>query len=138
MIDSNNAAYQDADSMLSDDEDLYASVPGDFPRPEYLVALPGAQPKFVAVKYNGRFYMPGCTPFELYERWQVCEDLAAQLAEKSKESKSGERAHMAEVEILAQYLPRLIAQRWTSEAEARYVIRRVADILTWPVPASAT
>lgn len=121
----------------NDDDAVYAQVPEDFPYPELSGAVPGAQTKFLATKYKGRFYSPGCTPPELFERWQVCEDLAAQLAAKSISSKAGHRAHMSELEILEQYLPRLIAQRWTSEAEARFIIRRVAEITGWPAPSSA-
>ncbi|RJG05350.1 hypothetical protein D3870_04335 [Noviherbaspirillum cavernae] len=96
------------------------------------------QPKLLATKYNGRFYSPGCSPPELFERWDICEDLANQLATKSLESKAGKRAHMTEAQILDQYLPRLIETKWTSEPEARWVIRRTAEIIGWPVPASAT
>jgi hypothetical protein len=80
-------------------------------------------------QYNRRFYSPGCTPPELWERWDVCEDLAKQLSAKSLESKAGKRAHMSELEILDQYLPRLIATKWTSQQEARWIIRRVAVML---------
>lgn len=124
--------------MNSDDEEAkYAQVPVDFPRPLHLGAVSGAQPKLLMVKYQGRFYSPGCTPAELYERWDVCEDLARQLAEKSLESKAGKRSHMSQTEILDQYLPRLIATRWASEPEARWVIRRVATMLDWPAPHAA-
>lgn len=124
----------------SQPEDMAAEfdkVPFDFPRPLHLGAVPGAQPKFLAVSYGGRFYSPGCTPPELYERWTVCEDLAQQLSVKSSESRVGKRSHMSEVEILDQYLPRLIATKWTSEAEARWTIRRTAAILSWPAPLAA-
>lgn len=119
------------------DDEQYAQVPPDFPRPVNLGAVPGAQPKLLMTKYGGRFYVPGCTPPEIYERWDVCEDLAKQLSAKSLESKAGKRAGMSELEILDQYLPRLIATKWTSEAEARWVIRRVAAMLGWPVPPAA-
>lgn len=112
-------------------------VPNDFPRPVHIGAVTGAQPKLLATEHNGRFYSAGCSPPELHERWAVCEDLAQQLARKSVESKAGKRSQLSEVEILAQYLPRLIATRWTSETEARWVIRRTAQILRWPVPKSA-
>ncbi len=115
-----------------------AAPPADFPRPVHLGAVPGAQPKLLMTQYQGRFYVPGCTPPELLERWNICEDLAQQLVAKSLESKTGKRAHMTDTEILAQYLPRLIATNWTSEAEARWVIRRTGELLKWPIPASAT
>jgi len=124
--------------MNSDEEEAkLTQVPADFPRPLYAGAISGAQPKLLMVQYNGRFYSPGCTPPELYERWDICEDLACKLATASLQSKAGKRAHIAEIEILAQYLPRLIAKKWTSEAEARWIIRRVAEKLSWPVPAAA-
>lgn len=114
------------------------ALPADFPRPVHLGAVSGAQPKLLMTQYQGRFYVPGCTPPELLERWNRCEDLAQQLATKSLESKAGKRAHMTETEILAQYLPRLIATNWTSEPEARWVIRRTGEVLKWPIPTSAT
>lgn len=123
--------------MQDDDDARFAQVPADFPRPSYAGAVAGAQPKLLLTQYKGRFYLPGCTPPALYERWDICEDLARHLAEKSLESKAGKRAHMSEVEILDQYLPRLIATQWTSEAEARWVIRRTAEKLRWPIPTAA-
>lgn len=116
---------------------LFSKVPRDFPKPEYHGAVPGAQPKLLMTKWNGHFYVPGQTPPELYERWDICEDLARQLSGSSVESKNGKRSHMTEVEILAQYLPRLIQTRWTSESEARWVIRRAAEMLGWPCPPDA-
>lgn len=116
---------------------LYATVPFDFPRPVHLGSLPGAQPKFLMTKYRGRFYSPGSSPPELFEAWRVCEDLATQLAEKSLESKKGKRAEMSELEILEQYLPRLIKTEWTTVPEARWTIRRVAELLGWPAPPSS-
>lgn len=123
--------------LTSPGEDDYAQVPSDFPRPVHYGAVGGAQPKLLMTQYNGRFYSPGCTPPEVWERWQTCEDLVKHLCAKSLESKAGKRAHMSELEILEQYLPRLIATRWTSEEEARWVIRRVAAVLSWPVPPAA-
>lgn len=118
-------------------EGQFAQVPADFPPPHYPGAVGGAQPKLLMTRYNGRLYASGCTPPEIFRRWDVCEDLAKQLSVKSLESKAGKRSHMSELDILAQYLPRLIATGWTSEAEARWVIRRVAAMLHWPVPAEA-
>jgi hypothetical protein len=115
----------------------YSKVPADFPLPEFHGAVSGFQPKLLLVNYEGKFYTPGCTPPELYARWDRCEDLARQLAQKSLESKKSKRAHMSELEILDQYLPRLIATKWTSEAEARFIIRRAAQILGWPTPIAA-
>jgi hypothetical protein len=120
-----------------DSEPDYSKIPADFPRPEHHGAVSGFQAKLLLVQHGEKYFAPGCTPPELYRRWDTCEDLANQLAAKALESKKGKRAHMTAVEILDQYLPRLIKMRWTSEAEARFIIRRAAQMLGWPVPAAA-
>ncbi len=77
--------------------------------------------------------MAGCTPPEIYDRWCVCEDLAAQLSAKCLESKAGKRAHLRENEILQQYYLRLIATQWTSVDEAQWIMQKVADRIGWEV-----
>jgi hypothetical protein len=54
-------------------------VPDDFPRGHHAPTVPGAQPKFIARKIDGR-YVVGLTEAELHDRWAYCEDLAQQLA----------------------------------------------------------
>lgn len=116
------------------DEVEYANVPSDFPHPVSLGAVPGAQPKLLVTSYKGKFYPSGCTPPELYERWRIYEKIAQELSIKSRESKLGKRSHMNEVAILEQYFPRLLQTHLTSELEARWIIRRAAQILEWPIP----
>lgn len=120
--------------MNEDDELEYLKVPSDFPRPVSTGTLPGNQPKFLVTSYQGKFYLPGCTPPEIYERWQTCEEIAQQLAVKSREFKADKCSHMSDSAILEQYLPRLIRTNMTTEVEARWVIQRVATILEWPIP----
>lgn len=122
---------------MSDDQRKYAEVPSDFPRPQHLGAVPGSQPKLLMVKYDGRYYPSGCTPPELYDRWEACEDLIRQFVTASLETKAGKRAHMSEVDILDQYLNRLIDAKWTSEPEARWIFSQVASKLNWPPPSAA-
>jgi hypothetical protein len=129
--------FDDEKSEDSDDS-LFATLPLDFPRPTHVGAIGGAQVKLLTTEYRGRFYTPGCTPPELLERWHACQIMAKHLAEKALESKSGKRAHMTQVQILDQYIPRLVAANLTSEAEARWVMRRAAELLDWPIPDSAT
>ncbi|WP_143745620.1 hypothetical protein [Massilia sp. KIM] len=107
-------------------------VPDDFPFPIFNGAVPGSQPKFLAVFFQGRYYLPGCTPPEIHLRWRYCEDLAAQFAASCLRSKEGKRAHMSQEEILAQYLARLIASEWTSPSEAMWIIKKAAEQLDWP------
>lgn len=125
------------DKLATAEEARYALVPADFPRPVHFGALPGTQPKLLMVQYGGRYYSPGCTPPEIWERWDICEDLAQQFCRKSIENKAGKRAHMSETAILDQYLERLLKTGWGSDAEMRWVIRRAAELAQWPVPESA-
>jgi hypothetical protein len=113
------------------------TVPDDFPRPQHLGAVPGAQPKILAVEYQGRYYSPGCTPPELYERWQHCMHLVPQFVSSCIETKAGKRKDMPEADILAQYLVRLIESGWVSGDEARWVMRETAKLLDWPTPEAA-
>lgn len=73
----------------SDEDDLYAAAPRDFPRPEHRGAVPGMQPKLLNTKYKDKVHQLGSTPPELYQQWDVCEDFAQQLADKSRDSKAG-------------------------------------------------
>ncbi len=113
------------------------TVPPDFPRPQHLGAVPGAQTKFLAVEYQGHYYSPGCTPPELHERWRHCLHLVPQFVTSCIETKRGKRKDMAEADILDQYLVRLIEAKWGSDDEARWVIRETASQLGWPTPEAA-
>lgn len=120
------------------DEPAAAQIPDDFPKPRLGGAVGGAQPKVLLTRsVDGRYHAPGCSPEELFVRWDACEDLARQFVPKCLESKTGKRAHMSELEILDQYLTRLIATHWRTAAESKWVIRRAATLLGWPVPPSA-
>lgn len=112
-------------------EENWNKVPEDFPRPVHLGAIGGAQPKLLAVEFQGRYYEPGMTPPEIYERWVICSDLTEQLTEKSAQSKAGKRSHIPEAKILEQYFTRLLHTKWTSAAEARWIIKSVARKLSW-------
>ena len=109
-------------------------IPDDFPWPQHMGAVPGAAPKFLAVKYKGHYYSPGCTPPELYERWKYCVSLVEQFVPACIETKKGKRKDMPEAKILDQYLVRLIETRWVSGDEAMWVIRETAKLLDWPIP----
>lgn len=112
-------------------------VPADFPRPKHPGAVPGAQDKILATLYEGRFYPPGCTPPELHANWQYCMSLVEQFVPACIETKAGNRKGMPEVEILDQYLARLIETKWCSEEESRWIFRETAKLLGWPAPEAA-
>jgi hypothetical protein len=123
--------------MTVQDEKKYLEVPSDFPRTSLLGAIPGTQPKFIATQYKGKFYPPGCTPPELYERWQNCEDIVQEFAYELKRDKADNLMLRSETETLDKYL-KIFSSSWLSEDEAKWVIRRIAHLLSWPVPTSAS
>lgn len=109
-------------------------VPADFPRERISGVVPGAQPKFVGTLYHGKYYLFGCTPPEVFDRWCMCEDLAMQLSARCLASKSGKRSHMTQKEILQQYFTRLVNMKWTTINEAHWIIKRAACIAGWNFP----
>lgn len=113
------------------------AVPDDFPRPQSAGAVSGFQPKLLMVEFHGQLYAPGATPPEVWDRWNTCEDLAHQFVEKCRRNQTGKYAHLSEIEILEQYCTRLLKTGWGSDEELRWVIRRTAAMLEWPVPANA-
>lgn len=131
------AGEHDSTSFPSEDDTKYAQVPDNFPRPQQFGAVPGAQAKYLATKYKGRFYSPGCAPPELFENWRHCMSLVEQFVSSCIETKAGKRSHMPEAQILDQYLVRLISSQWVSEDEARWVIREAARLLGWPMSEAA-
>lgn len=112
-------------------------VPDDFPRPGNAGAISGAMPKLSLVEYEGKLYPAGCTPLDIFCRWDICEDLVQQFQAKCLETKRGKRANISEEHILEQYLTRLLGTGWVSDAEGRWIIRRVAMVLNWPAPKAA-
>jgi hypothetical protein len=80
------------------------------------------------VKCGDRFYSPGCTPPELWERWDYCEDLARQFYEKCLDNKAGKRAHITQSAILDQYLARFLKPGRGVDAAMRWLSRRAAEL----------
>jgi hypothetical protein len=115
----------------------FSMVPADFPKPAYTSALPGAQVKFSATKFGDKYYAAGTSPVEVFERWYSCEDYSHRLAASAKVAIAGKASHFSEAELLGKYIPQLIATRSASASEVRWVIRRTAAILGWPVPDEA-
>ena len=115
----------------------FSRIPTDFPSTGIVSAISGMQPKVAMVEYEGRFYVQGNTPPERYDSWLYCETLATQFVVKCSRNQHGKYAHLSEVEILDQYCVRLLRTKWASDAELKWVIRRTAELLGWPVPASA-
>ncbi len=113
-------------------------VPKDFPLPVYAGAVAGSQPKLLLVRHSdGTYGAPESSPRELHHNWKYCEEVIEHLRVKSLESSAGKRAHMTHEAILDQYLTRLLATGWMSDAEARWTLRKVAERLGWPTPAAA-
>ena len=111
-------------------------VPSDFPKPNILGSISGAQPKLLLARFEGKFYASGSTSPEVHHQWKYCETVAKQLAKKSVECKAGKRAHMEEATILDQYYMRLLKTGWVSDDEAFWTMRRCAMLLNWSLPDS--
>jgi len=125
------------DLAVWDYDTRFAQVPEDFPRAPIAYSLSGVQEKLALVPFGGRLYQPGTSPPEVCERWDMCEDLAKQLAVRCKEVEHGKYKHIPQAEILGQYLTRLLKTGWGTDDEMKWVVRRTASLLGWPSPPSA-
>jgi len=116
---------------------MTTSIPANFPREELIAALTGIQPK-LAVRFDAanRTYSSSTPSDELQARFDLCEDLAHQLAQKCVRNRSTKYAHMSEEKILTSFYKKLNTTGWGSKAEMQWVIRRTADLLNWLAPAA--
>lgn len=110
-------------------------VPADFPRAAEVASLPGMQPKVAVIRdaVSGA-YVANRDSAETAARFEVCEDLSNQLAEKCGRNRNGKYAHLSEHEILRQLLERLLDSGWGTDAEMRWTVSRTADKLGWCQP----
>jgi hypothetical protein len=86
------------------------------------------------VEFKGKLYAAGCSPTEIYQSWHYCEGMAAIFVQKCRRNQHGKYAHLNEVRILDQYCARLLKTQWSTDEELKWVIRRAANLLGWPVP----
>lgn len=115
------------------------SIPADFPREPVIAGLSGAQPKLaVRVDIVSGKYVNGPIEQDVQERYEVCADLVTQLVAKCHANRDSKYAHLSEAQILERLLAQLLATDWGTAAQMRWVIRRAASDLGWPIPADAT
>jgi hypothetical protein len=119
------------------DKPNYSDVPADYPRCEVHGSISGAQPKLLLSSApDGYFYIPGNTPQQRWEDWTYSANMVTAMAERCRETKSGERAHMTEEEIILQYYQRALKSggRYGTEDQLKWTFRKVAESLDWPIP----
>jgi hypothetical protein len=115
------------------------SIPADFPREPVIAGLSGAQPKLsVRVDVVSGKYVNCPIEQDVQERYEVCADLVTQLVAKCHANRDSKYVHLSEAQILERLLAQLLTTDWGKAAEMRWVIRRAASDLGWPIPADAT
>lgn len=115
--------------MSEIDDDEFLKVPVSFPRPDYPVTIPGTQPKLMMEKYKGRFYVVGCTPPEIYERWTTCLEYVADLTGKAHEAKVAKIVGLSEEKIVGNYLDAFFEAGLLSRPEAQWIKEEVLSRL---------
>ncbi|WP_458762840.1 hypothetical protein [Cupriavidus basilensis] len=104
-------------------------IPDNFPWHTLPAAVPGAQPKLGVVFWEGT-YIAGQTPEERYERWDICEDLARQLAPVARKDAIKHPEHSRE-QTLRRVRISVSQKGWVSEAEMNWLLRRIKTLLEW-------
>ena len=113
-----------------------AAIPDDFPSDSLIPgSLSGAQPKLALVEVNGRFYAEGQTPQEVQQRYELCEDLAHQGAAYCQQ-KLAEKVVATETAALERLFLGLQGKHWCSSQQKVWIVRRVAALQGWSVPAT--
>lgn len=128
---------KEAISTVDAKQQDYTQIPADFPLPKSAGTVSGMQPKLLMASYAGKLYTQGCTPPEIFHRWQICEGYAHVFVQKCRTNQFGKYSHLSETQILTQYCERLLKTGWGSSEEMRWVIRRTAELLGWTVPSIA-
>ncbi len=110
-------------------------VPVDFPRGFTAPTVPGAQAKFMARKIDGR-YVVGPTASELHERWVYCEDLAQQLAERTRRKRAAGLVSNLDV-FHRETEHRVRGQGWgLSNDEVIWLMKRTRELAGHSTPSS--
>lgn len=110
-------------------------IPDDFPREQPARVVTGAQPKLVVRLIEGRYYA-GLTEEELRERYDLCEDLAHQLAGYAarKMAEHGWLLDDAMSRVEKSVTRKVSMRRWEfSPAEITWTMRRAHELLSSPV-----
>ena len=104
------------------------SFPADFPRAPMTGAVPGAQPKLLVHKLDGR-YVVGPTDREVLERYGMCQDLVEQLVDYCQR-KLQERPQWTPEVLLQKVRAGVGRKGWdVSPLELAWVIGRLAHLL---------
>jgi hypothetical protein len=110
-------------------------VPEDFPRGRTAPTVPGAQPKFIARKIEGR-YVVGLTEAELHDRWDYCEDLALQLAARTLRKQTAGLVSDLDA-FYRETEHRVRGQGWDlSNDEVIWLMKRTRALAEYPTPSS--
>lgn len=111
------------------EEDKGKQIPADFPRAGTASSVSGAQPKLLARLINGK-YLVGPTNEELRARWLYCNDLAEQLAERTRRKKAAGLAYDLEA-FYAETERRVLLQGWdVTPEEVAWMMRRVRTFVS--------
>lgn len=88
---------------------------------------------FVALYVAPGRQKPSLPRAELAARYELCEDMAQMLTETARQMVFG--LGITEADVLARCLQGLrVEPAVVNEAEAAWVVRRLAELLDWPVP----
>jgi hypothetical protein len=114
----------------------YSAIPPDFPRRKPLHVPPHGKDGLYFSYFAGQYYGPGCSPPEVWQSWQICEELAQHF--KKECLKEIRRSPLIpESEVIELYYENTLKLGWGTDAEVAWIFRRVAQLLGSPLPERA-
>ncbi|MGO4306146.1 hypothetical protein [Cupriavidus sp. RAF12] len=109
-------------------------IPDDFPREQGPGVVSGAQPKLAVRLIDGQYYA-GLTEDELWERYDICEDLAQQLAGYAARKMTEHGWLLDDVlsRVEKSVTKKVSTRSWEfSPAEITWTMKRTRELLSGP------
>lgn len=110
----------------------YPGIPHDFPIEAEEFGLAGVQPKMNLVQEGEWFFESGTAPSEVFDAYEVCEDLAQKFTTYC--TKKLQEGAMTKDQILERAYQGLLAKEWCTRKQCLWTIRHAAKLLNWSVP----
>lgn len=115
----------------------YGDIPSDFPKSAPLKLFPKGPHAVHISMYEGKCYLAGGSPPEVWQSWQICQELVEHFKQTCLEEKSLRSNLLPEAEIIEFFFTATLAAGWGTDAEVAWIFRTVAMQLGWPIPLGA-
>ncbi|MDB5763928.1 MAG: hypothetical protein JWQ21_2923 [Herminiimonas sp.] len=105
------------------------SIPADFPRSAALLTLPKWEDSRLYSLYQGKYYLLGGSPPEVWTAWQMCDELVQHFIQECLAAMVISPLLPFE-EIVLAHFEETLKRGWGTDAEIKWIFKHVALQLT--------